>query len=275
MKIKKKRMKNKILAFFILIFLIPSVFAVKMVFSNAQSAVGATKGNLDYFLKFYRYIFPHSLEPLNILAQDFNEKQADILLLVEIDGRSFRSPENQVDYLNKFIGYNYSRFVHTTYLQGYANQGYGIISRYPIIPDEKYKLASYYDKRFLQYFKIESPEVNISVFLVHLGIFKSERDKQIEQISEILKNYDEPYLIAGDFNFKNKEIEIFKSKTGLVDVFSGEKTYPTWKPTEEMDKVFITSGINVSDWEVMQNTRFSDHLPIYLEFNVSNNETRA
>ena len=82
----------------------------------------------------------------------------------------------------------------------------------------------------------------------------------------------------GDFNTYNGEDEIadLLKKTHLKDRHklnhksnndSLEFTQPAWHPMRRLDYVLVSSQIKVLTYNVL-NFVFSDHLPLYLEFDV-------
>lgn len=104
-----------------------------------------------------------------------------------------------------------------------------------------------------------------------------ERFKQTEIILEFVKKYNIPKIIAGDFNlgidtkallmfeeagFRNlvKESKIETTRSSLYDI--------KWRKIDKFaDYIFVSKDVKVNDFKVMED-EVSDHLPLYLEFEV-------
>ena len=78
----------------------------------------------------------------------------------------------------------------------------------------------------------------------------------------------------GDFNtFQGKEeMKKLMQKTHLkdrlnLDNYSVRLTQPTWHPRKRLDYVLVSKQIKVKQYKVL-NYPFSDHLPLFVEFNV-------
>jgi len=104
-----------------------------------------------------------------------------------------------------------------------------------------------------------------------------ERMKQSEMIISFIRKYGLPAIIAGDFNLAmdTKSVNMF-SENGFRNLVkeSGAKTTRStyydykWRKTDKYaDYIFTSGGIWVNDFKVLSD-EVSDHLPLYLEFNV-------
>jgi len=78
----------------------------------------------------------------------------------------------------------------------------------------------------------------------------------------------------GDFNTFNgeKEIEKLIKETHLMDKMELQTqsigfTQPTWHPKRRLDYVLVSNTIDVKKYEVL-NYPFSDHMPLFVEFDV-------
>ena len=114
---------------------------------------------------------------------------------------------------------------------------------------------------------IEVEVYGINFFLVHLSLKKKVRKAQINHLIEITKG-DRPIIIAGDFNTFSgvDEISELKAELGLKNPNRENlKSFPAWKPKKGLDHILCSEEINVTDFQV-PDVRFSDHLPLILDF---------
>ena len=104
-----------------------------------------------------------------------------------------------------------------------------------------------------------------------------ERLKQSEMIISFVKKYNLPVVIAGDFNLamNTKSVGLFTEKgfRNLVKE-SGVKTTRSslytikWRYTDPFaDYIFVSDDIKLIDFKVLPD-EVSDHIPLYLEFEV-------
>ena len=98
--------------------------------------------------------------------------------------------------------------------------------------------------------------------------------KQISEIIDIVNSIKNPVILMGDFNtFKGEEeIAELLQKTHLEhNARIGKKTFeftqPTFKPHRLLDYVLTSPQIKVKKYEALK-MPFSDHLPLYVEFDV-------
>ena len=104
-----------------------------------------------------------------------------------------------------------------------------------------------------------------------------QRLKQSEMIISFVKKYNLPVVIAGDFNLEmnTKSVGLFTEKgfRNLVKE-SGAKTTRSslydikWRYTDPFaDYIFVSDDVKLIDFKVLPD-EVSDHLPLYLEFEI-------
>lgn len=104
-----------------------------------------------------------------------------------------------------------------------------------------------------------------------------ERFRQSEIILEFVKKYDLPKVIAGDFNqaIDTKSLSIYEENgfRNLVKESGATTTRSSlydikWRAIDLFaDYILVSKDVEVKDFKIMPDA-VSDHLPLYLEFNV-------
>ena len=109
---------------------------------------------------------------------------------------------------------------------------------------------------------LERESDGITVFLVHLGLSRRVRVRQLDYLRELLPK-GRPIVLAGDFNTfrgENAELAEFMRDTGLVNANTAHQaTYPAWKPLKQLDYILVSPQIEVEHFEVIP-VLYSDHL---------------
>ncbi|WP_291328442.1 endonuclease/exonuclease/phosphatase family protein [Desulfovibrio sp. UCD-KL4C] len=155
------------------------------------------------------------------------EKNADILLLQEVDLNSKRSGYvNQLEYIMNRLGWNYAApvidwdFYFPFRKEHQIVKSTVVISKFPIISN-KYTLTSckpnfenklldifYYPllwKSTMQQVRVLAGKNTISFYNVHLCVWnRAARLEQIKYLSKMIRNDDnsDGFIIGGDFNFQ-------------------------------------------------------------------------
>lgn len=104
-----------------------------------------------------------------------------------------------------------------------------------------------------------------------------ERIKQSEMIISFVKKYNLPVILVGDFNLEmnTKSVNMFQ-EFGFRNLVkdTGVKTTRSnlydikWRNTDPFaDYIFVSDNVIVKDFKVLPD-EISDHLPLYLEFEV-------
>lgn len=132
--------------------------------------------------------------------------------------------------------------------------------------------------RILQ--SIHLKDVNLSVYNFH-GVPKAEkkdtpvRDLQTSRVMEIIKKDINPKIIVGDFNLNPDTRAIATFETIFTNQIK-ESSYTTTrnsyysklKDFPFADYIFTSPEIKVTEFKVL-NDKVSDHLPLYLNFEIS------
>jgi endonuclease/exonuclease/phosphatase family metal-dependent hydrolase len=206
------------------------------------------------------------------ISEFLRELEPDLVGLIEVDHGSYRTNgQNQAEMLAKSLGHYHSHSIK--YGQDSVwrnvpiirNQGNAFLTRYRI-RDQTFHFFKSGMKRLV----IELELQHVVVFLVHLSLGARTRHQQLSALYELVKNTDRPCVVAGDFNmlWGETEIDMFLAATGLVNAnVDSLPTYPSKNPRRHLDFVLHSKGIKVRNFQVPQ-VRFSDHLPVLVDFDV-------
>lgn len=190
----------------------------------------------------------------------------DIVCLQELDLGGRRGGfSSQFDALKKISGFRFGAAQTTRIIPGVSQHGNAIFSRYPIDEVEEYQLPGRTKGRGLLVCTIKGH----TIANTHLSLYAKMQVKQLELICDLLRGREKT-ILAGDFNCRSTRplIQNFAARSEL-DLVTGNstKTYPSWKPTADLDHIFASRSISYQKPEVLD-VRLSDHLPVQTEFDV-------
>jgi endonuclease/exonuclease/phosphatase family metal-dependent hydrolase len=223
---------------------------------------------------------------LHKIRDAIEKTDVDLIFLQETQGAHAKHAINVGNWPSQsqceFIAEN--NWKHCVYgknaLYRHGHHGNGIISKFPFtewenISVSKHKRAS----RSLLHAVIKIPRIKtrVHVVCIHFALFKTEREKQLTTLcTRILEHvpFDEPLIIAGDFNDWRGHAERFlETELGLKEAFKVKngnhaKTFPAWSPKLAVDRIYFRN-INLIDCQRLKGKPWqslSDHLPLYAEF---------
>ncbi|WP_340161456.1 endonuclease/exonuclease/phosphatase family protein [uncultured Hoeflea sp.] len=190
----------------------------------------------------------------------------DIVCLQELDLGGRRGGfSSQYDALKKISGFPFGAAQTTRIIPGISQHGNAIFSRYPIDEVEEYRLPGRMKGRGLLVCTIQGH----TIANTHLSLYAKMQVRQLELISDVLHGREKT-ILAGDFNCRSARpwIQDFADRSEL-DLITGNSmsTYPSWKPSSDIDHIFASRSISYQKPEVL-NVRLSDHLPVQTEFDV-------
>ena len=135
------------------------------------------------------------------IAKNIVENDIDVVGIQEVDIGTLRSGKiNVIAELAKASGYPYYAFFKTIDFDG-GDYGIAVLSRYPIVGNEKLELESgKSEKRALGKTKIDACGREISFFVTHLT-YRDEavRAEQLVFLADLLSKTDD-FILTGDFN---------------------------------------------------------------------------
>lgn len=226
-----------------------------------------------------RFHLPRMRQQLELL-------QTDVVFLQEVQGAHRRQEkrirdwpdETQLEYLAAQI------WPHTAYgknaIYDAGHHGNAVLSKYPFITWENINVAmNTRASRSVLHGSIRLPpcDVDIHLMCIHFGLFKTEREFQIDALCDRIAEHvppNEPLIIAGDFNdWRHAATEYLESHMGLTEVFKfleGDyaKTFPAIKPTLQTDRIYFRNLSLVTGQCLQQRPwrTLSDHLPLIAGF---------
>ncbi len=185
--------------------------------------------------------------------------------------------EEQADFLAPL---GYSSIYQTNAVTKHGEHGNALLTRWPIIKHQHEDMSDHrFEQRGLLHVEVLVHEVPVHVIVIHLGLIKASRRRQIQQLTAFIAReipVDAPLLVAGDFNdwgpasmasLRSLDLHTFNAKTNF-----GKRlhTFPARLPIVQLDYV-CARYISLSDAQVPKGqvwARMSDHLPLIADFAV-------
>ena len=206
------------------------------------------------------------------IVQFINSVNPDILGLIEVDFGSFRvGNNNQAERIADELGhkavykskYPKKSVAHRVPLL--KNQGNAILTNRKIV-NSRFHYLNNGVKRLVIEVELES----LSIFLVHLSLKYRHRQYQLHDLHQLIAGRTKPVIVAGDFNalWGDRELQLFLAASGLASAnLNGQSSYPSRFPRLQLDYVFHSPEIQISNFEVPR-IKLSDHSPLVLDFKI-------
>ncbi|MFP4656357.1 MAG: endonuclease/exonuclease/phosphatase family protein [Candidatus Woesearchaeota archaeon] len=257
----------------------------RIILYNIQYCSGF-KGSWWEYIRFWKMLFPPKYLDY-VMANELKGYAPDVVGFIEIDTGSIRAKKkDKTVFFREFLelGDQAGRVKYTK--EGFSKimgslpitrkQGNAIISKHKI-SEVKYHDLNRGTKRIAIESLIEKPG-KFRVILVHLALGKKARKEQLEELAHIVNEIEEPVIVMGDFNTFDgiREIRSLLRKTGLK-YYPGQRmipTQPTYNPKNTLDLILTSKEIEVKDYKVLKEMKFSDHLPILVDFELTGKHKR-
>lgn len=150
-----------------------------------------------------------------------------------------------------------------------SGTNYGLVtySKYPIKSKDHIYLTSEKEQRGFLHTVVKVGSKKLNIINLHLALNKSERDIQLYELTNFIKSLNnEPYIVCGDFNQKNMEINksIFKDvakevgKENIITISTG---------VNRIDYILVSPDIEVLYYDVLIKD-MSDHYPIVAKIRI-------
>jgi endonuclease/exonuclease/phosphatase family metal-dependent hydrolase len=222
-----------------------------------------------YLTHSWKHVLPHaeSLSNLDRIARLVNE--FDVVALQEVDAGSFRSSfVNQVEFLARRGGFPHWYYQTNRNLGKIAQHSNGLLSRYAPIDIVEHRLPGLIPGRGLIEVHYGSGADPLVLLMVHLGLSKRARLRQILYIARLVNRYQH-VVVMGDFNChaRSEEMSVLTDCTRLRLPENDLPTFPSWRPARSIDHVLVSSSITMHDMQVLPHP-VSDHLPIGVEISL-------
>lgn len=236
------------------------------------------KGFSSSNLKFVLGRIREAVQPLN----------ADLVLLQEVQGRHDGHSKSrsdwpsvtQMEYLAESIWPHFAYGRNAIYESGH--HGNAVLSKHPIAYWENQDVSSSsLERRGLLHAAIKFPglSVPLHVICVHLSLFESSRQSQLEELCARVNKVvpaGAPLVIGGDFNdWRERASDLLSDRLGMKECNLGlhgrhAKTFPSWLPLLPLDRLYIrglecraASGLSGVPWSDL-----SDHLPLLVDLEI-------
>lgn len=218
------------------------------------------------------------------IREQLRASQSDIIFLQEVVGENTKHrknikqwPEqNQFEYLADSVWSHFAYGKNAIYQHGH--HGNAILSEIPFSTAQNIdiSLMKYSQRGFLH----GVLENGVHALCAHLGLFESERrrqiDKLLQHIADTVPN-TAPLLMAGDFNDWNRKCHHrLIAELGVKEAYQSKNkklatTFPSRLPMLAMDRIY-TRGFQINDAEVLTGTQWqplSDHCPLRAQLKLS------
>lgn len=213
-----------------------------------------------------------SRKNLERITAFLREQESDLIGLIEVDHGSYRTGwKNQAELIAESLGHYHSHSIKYGEKSFWRNvpvlglQGNAFLARDRIC-NETFHFFKHGMKRLVMELELD----HVTVYLVHLALGSRTRHHQLGALYSLVKETKKPYIVAGDFNalWGEREIDLFLAATGLQNANTeGMPTFPCQNPYRHLDFILFSKGIIVHNFRVPR-VRFSDHLPLVLDFDV-------
>ncbi|MFZ4623211.1 MAG: endonuclease/exonuclease/phosphatase family protein [Rhodoferax sp.] len=203
---------------------------------------------------------------------------ADVVCLQEVRQRNLREAKHfdrwpaqgQADYLAPL---GYEAVYRTNAVTRHGEHGNALLSRWPIVAHQHEDMSDHpLEQRGLLHVELLLHERRVHVLVVHLGLIRASRVRQLAQLKQFIAREIPPHaplLVAGDFNDWKARLQAVFAAAGLHAWHgASQPTFPSRLPLAQLDHVFARglTPVSVSVPSGRAWWRMSDHLPLIAEF---------
>ncbi|MFQ5470304.1 MAG: endonuclease/exonuclease/phosphatase family protein [Gammaproteobacteria bacterium] len=240
---------------------------------NIQVGIASSRYH-HYLTGSWKHLLPHptsfeNLDSVAGLVTDF-----DMVAVQEADAGSFRSYfTNQVEYLSSRGHFPFWYHQTNRNMGKFAQHSMGLLSKQRPADIIEHKLPGIIPGRGVMEARYHVEGTQLTLLLVHLGLSKRARFRQLDYISELVNN-DENVVVMGDFNCQaaSQEMERLINRTHLTEPVEKMLTFPSWRPVRSLDHILVSNPIQVKKIQVLKQST-SDHLPIAVDISVRSSHT--
>jgi endonuclease/exonuclease/phosphatase family metal-dependent hydrolase len=203
----------------------------------------------------------------------------DLICLQEVDRHV---PRSAYDDQPRMLAEYFKAAAHLYQPNVHLSSGvYGnlILSRWPIVRKHQISLRLKAKKpRGAQLVVIETPEGQLHLVNMHLGLAEQERHWQIGHLlgHHLFREAHElPTILVGDYNdWRNRLARAALGHLGFSHVtapISRYRSFPAYLPLGALDKMFVRGTVFVRHARIVHSwlaRRASDHLPLVADFHL-------
>ncbi len=240
---------------------------------NVQMGIPA-KSLKSHVTSGWRHFIPHSSRQRNLGQVAQLLKHYDIVALQEVDAGSLRSSYiNQIEYLARLANFPFWHYQMNRNFGRFAQYCNGVLSHYYPTNVSNHKLPGMIKGRGAIKLTFGLGPQPLVVMVMHLALGQRARQLQLAYITQQVERY-EHIILMGDMNSPMAHLlhESPLQNIPLKPANSYEATYPSWRPTRNIDHIFVSPSIKVNSVKVI-NQPYSDHLPLAIEITLPNNLT--
>lgn len=212
------------------------------------------------------------------LGHAVEQLDADLVCLQEVRHSNRREARRfahwphqpQADFLAPL---GYDAVYKTNAVTRHGEHGNALLSRWPILQHQHEDMSDHrFEQRGLLHVQVRVHGQVVHVLVVHLGLIRSSRVRQLQQVARFVAREippDAPVVLAGDFNEWGELVPQAMAATGLRCFGPAQAlTFPSRLPLLQLDHVYARGLEPVGQWvpRGAQWARMSDHLPLVAEF---------
>jgi len=228
---------------------------------NIQSGL-TTRKYSQYVTRSWKHLVPVPSRMTNLDAIARILADYDFVGLQEVDAGSLRSGfVNQIKYLADQAGFAHVFDQSNRKIGMISQHGNAALSR--VRPDAitEHKLPGLPGRGVLEVRLGSGPDA-LHVLILHMALSRRGRLRQIGFLAEQVSDYRH-VILMGDLNCDSDspEMAVLVDVARLREPAPGLCTFPSWRPSRQLDHILVSSSIEVEQVKVLD-CAFSDHLPI-------------
>ena len=167
----------------------------------------------------------------------------------------------------------YIPIYRTNAITRHGEHGNALLSRWPVLRHQHEDMSDHrLEQRGLLHVEVQLEFVVLHVVVVHLGLIRGSRVRQLQQLVRFAQREippDAPLVVAGDFNDWGNLLVNSLAPLRLQSATAHPiATFPSRLPLVQFDHVF-TRGLTVQNQLAPRGAvwrQMSDHLPLVIEF---------
>jgi endonuclease/exonuclease/phosphatase family metal-dependent hydrolase len=169
----------------------------------------------------------------------------------------------------------YHAVYQTNAVTRHGEHGNALLTRWPVIRHRHEDMSDHrLEQRGLLHVELDVAGCTVHVLVVHLGLIRGSRQRQLAQICRYVEREIAPgsaLLVAGDFNDTGPWVQRQLEGSGLMAPQTRRcPTFPSRLPLVQLDHVF-GRGLLPGESQVLHGkhwARMSDHLPLVTQWQI-------
>lgn len=229
---------------------------------NMQAGVHST-GYRDYALKAHQNLWASQAKQTRLQQAALQLESFDVVALQECDIGSLRSGfVHQGHLLATAAGFEHHAFHTARRVAGLASSALAVLSRFPIVSSQAFRLPSKIPGRGALEVVVDHPTGRFRLLVVHLSLSKKARAEQLLWIQRWSEDEGLPSVVLGDFNAVSscQDLGLFSARFESEAWAPGHVSFPSWNPTKALDHILVKGlkGSRITSHRL----ECSDHLAV-------------